>query len=378
MQQLLVYRSSAGSGKTYTLVKTYLTLLFKIPSDYGFKQILAITFTNKAAAEMKKRVLDALDKISKEEAQNNLAIQIAQENDFDINTIVHRARIISQKILHNYKDFNLLTIDKFTNKVIRSFSNELGISTNYHIVMEENEFIEDVVSEYIDEISKDEIQLEILENMIDHSINLGLKNNIEKQLNKLKNIILKSNGNFKNPMSFNEIQDFRKWVYNDLKTNEKQIKELGNSGLSLLNEFEIQDHWMSYNRIKSVLNTFEGLSILSFKDIEKWKDFLIRDQWFKKTLKKEEIGRINLVYDQIISIIEDIIKYSTLWLKLLEVHKMIIPFSMVQSLIGKINQEKTSQNSILISDFNDLVSSIIKEEPPGFIFEKIEVDLNIS
>ena len=195
-----------------------------------------------------------------------------------------------------------------------------------------------------------------------------MKNNIEKQLNKLKNIILKSNGNFKNPMSFNEIQDFRKWVYNDLKTNEKQIKELGNSGLSLLNEFEIQDHWMSYNRIKSVLNTFEGLSILSFKDIEKWKDFLLRDQWFKKTLKKEEIGRINLVYDQIISIIEDIIKYSTLWLKLLEVHKMIIPFSMVQSLIGKINQEKTSQNSILISDFNDLVSSIIKEEPPGFIF----------
>ncbi len=371
MQQLLVYRSSAGSGKTYTLVKTYLTLLFKIPSDYGFKQILAITFTNKAAAEMKKRVLDALDKISKEEAQNNLAIQIAEENDFDINTIVHRARIISQKILHNYKDFNLLTIDKFTNKVIRSFSNELGISTNYHIVLEENEFIEDVVSEYIDEISKDEIQLEILENMIDHSINLGLKNNIEKQLNKLKNIILKSNGNFKNPMSFNEIQDFRKWVYNDLKTKEKQIKELGNSGLSLLNEFEIQDHWMSYNRIKSVLNTFEGLSILNFKDIEKWKDFLQRDQWFKKTLKKEEIGRINLVYDKIISIIEDIIKYSTLWLKLLEVHKMIIPFSMVQSLIGKINQEKTSQNSILISDFNDLVSSIIKEEPPGFIFEKI-------
>ena len=120
-----------------------------------------------------------------------------------------------------------------------------------------------------------------------------------------------------------------------------------------------------------MLNTFEGLSILSFKDIEKWKDFLQRDQWFKKTLKKEEIGRINLVYDQIISIIEDIIKYSTLWLKLLEVHKMIIPFSMVQSLIVKINQEKTSQNSILISDFNDLVSSIIKEEPPGFIFEKI-------
>ena len=96
----------------------------------------------------------------------------------------------------------MLTIDKFTNKVIKSFSNELGISNNYNIVLEENDFIEEVVSEYIDEISKDDNQLEILENMIDHSINLGLKNNIEKQLNKLKNIILKSNGSLKKSNEF--------------------------------------------------------------------------------------------------------------------------------------------------------------------------------
>ena len=56
--------------------------------------------------------------------------------------------------------------------------------------------------------------------------------------------------------------------------------------------------------------------------------------------------------------------------KAIEVHKMLIPFSMVQSLMSKIIQEKTSQNAILISDFNDLVSDIIKLEPPGFIFEK--------
>ena len=371
MQQLLVYRSSAGSGKTYTLVKTYLTLLFKIPSDYGFKQILAITFTNKAAAEMKKRVLDALDKIAKEESQNKLAVEIAKENNFDIDEIVHRSRIISQKILHNFKDFNLLTIDKFTNKVIKSFSNELGISKNYNIILEENDFIEEVVSEYIDEISKDDNQLEILENMIDHSINLGLKNNIEKQLNKLKNIILKSNGNFKTPMSSNEIQDLRKWVYNELKIKKEQIKEWGKNGKSLLNEFEIQDGWMSYNRLLSVLNSYEGLSTLSFREIEKWKDYLIKDQWFKKTLKKEEIEKVHLIYSQIISIVENLIELSTIWLKLLEVHKMLIPFSMVQSLMSKIIQEKTSQNAILISDFNNLLSDIIKEEPPGFIFEKI-------
>ena len=79
--QLLVYRSSAGSGKTYSLVKTYLSLLFKIKSDYGFKQVLAITFTNKAADEMKKRVLDALDAIYLEGPQNKLALEISKENN---------------------------------------------------------------------------------------------------------------------------------------------------------------------------------------------------------------------------------------------------------------------------------------------------------
>ena len=83
-----------------------------------------------------------------------------------------------------------------------------------------------------------------------------------------------------------EIQDLRKWVYNELKTKKKQIKEWGKNGKCLLNEFEIQDGWMSYNRLLSVLNSYEGLSTLSFREIEKWKDFLIKDQWFKKTLKK--------------------------------------------------------------------------------------------
>jgi ATP-dependent exoDNAse (exonuclease V) beta subunit len=150
MQRLLVYRSSAGSGKTYTLVKTYLSLLFKIKSNFGFKQILAITFTNKAAEEMKKRVLTALDEISSEGKKNKLAIEISKENNFDIDQVVERSKVITQKILHNYKDFNLMTIDKFTNKVIRSFSKELGISNNYNIILEENEFLEDVISKYID------------------------------------------------------------------------------------------------------------------------------------------------------------------------------------------------------------------------------------
>jgi len=371
MQKLLVYRSSAGSGKTYTLVKTYLSLLFKIESNFGFKQILAITFTNKAAEEMKKRVLTALDEISNEGEKNKLAIEISTENNFDIALVVERSKLITHKILHNYKDFNLMTIDKFTNKVIRSFSKELGISNNYNIILEENEFLEDVISKYIDEVSKNKNQLDILEKMIDESIELGVNNNIERQLNKLKKIIFKSNSQFINPMTYDEIANLRSFVYYGLNVSDKKLKDAGELGLKILFDHKIPDAWFPYGRVKTIFNSIDQLSNLSHKDIEKWNSWLEKDQWFKKSLNKSELSQKNIIYDPIITQIKTIVKETSNRLKLLEVHKFLIPFSMVQSLIERINVEKYDQNSILISDFNDLVSDIIKNEPAGFIFEKI-------
>ena len=371
MQKLLVYRSSAGSGKTYTLVKTYLSLLFKIKSNFGFKQILAITFTNKAAEEMKKRVLTALDEITSEGKKNKLAIEISKENNFDIAQVVERSKVITQKILHNYKDFNLMTIDKFTNKVIRSFSNELGISNNYNIILEENEFLEDVISKYIDEVSKNKNQLDILEKMIEESIELGVNNNIERQLNKLKRIIFKSNSQFINPMNVEEIANLRSFVNEGLNNSEKKLKDACRLGQEILLDHQIPDEWLPYGRVKTIFNSIDQFSNLSYKDIEKWNSWLEKDQWFKKSLTKSELATVNIIYDSIITQIKTIVKETSFRLKLIEVHKFLVPFSMVQTLIERINIEKSAQNSILISDFNDLVSDIIKNEPAGFIFEKI-------
>ena len=61
---LKVYRSSAGSGKTFTLVKEYLKIVFLSGNSFSFKEILAITFTNKAANEMKNRIVEALERLS--------------------------------------------------------------------------------------------------------------------------------------------------------------------------------------------------------------------------------------------------------------------------------------------------------------------------
>ena len=80
----------------------------------------------------------------------------------------------------------------------------------------------------------------------------------------------------------------------------------------------------------------------------------------QKSLRKSELATVNIIYDSIITQIKTIVKETSCRLKLIEVHKFLVPFSMVQTLIERINVEKSTQNSILISDFNDLVSDIIK------------------
>ena len=95
-----VYNASAGSGKTFILVKEYLKVLLNSNDIFHFQKILAITFTNKAAAEMKARVLDSLEAFSKGEKSDLFTI-ISKEISIDKSTIQERSKKILKVILQN-------------------------------------------------------------------------------------------------------------------------------------------------------------------------------------------------------------------------------------------------------------------------------------
>ena len=65
-----IYNASAGSGKTFTLVKEYLAIILTAQKNDAYRNILAITFTNKAVGEMKKRIVDSLHAFAKEDTDN--------------------------------------------------------------------------------------------------------------------------------------------------------------------------------------------------------------------------------------------------------------------------------------------------------------------
>ncbi|GGB80998.1 UvrD-helicase domain-containing protein [Dyadobacter sediminis] len=137
-----VYSSSAGSGKTYTLTKEYLKLALHSNSETYFRHILAVTFTNAAANEMKDRILLMLrtfaGSFDTDVPPHPMLKEVVTEMYPDAihdpalfsgacQLIAGRAHQVFRQILHRYSDFSVMTIDKFTQRLISSFTDELGI-----------------------------------------------------------------------------------------------------------------------------------------------------------------------------------------------------------------------------------------------------------
>ena len=151
-----IYRSSAGSGKTYTLSLNFIALALKGDKysyeDY-YRKILAITFTNKAASEMKHRVLQYLDILSKKKDVDHILDWLKNDTNFDQDTIFQRSKVIHQHILHNYADLGISTIDKFTYKIVRTFASDLGIANNFDIEMDNYKIIQPAVALLLSKMS---------------------------------------------------------------------------------------------------------------------------------------------------------------------------------------------------------------------------------
>jgi len=128
-----VYNASAGSGKTFTLVKEYLKIILQSSDIFSFQKILAVTFTNKAAGEMKERVMKNLLAFS-EGTETDMSQLLIQETGLAPVVLKERSVRILDAILKNYSAFSITTIDSFTHKIIKNFAFDLGLTLNFEVV----------------------------------------------------------------------------------------------------------------------------------------------------------------------------------------------------------------------------------------------------
>ena len=160
-----IYNASAGSGKTYTLVKDYLKIVLTSSAYLPHRHVLAITFTNKAVDEMKNRIIDALLRFSSPkilETKDDLFSDLVKELDTTPKFIHQKSKQLIQKILHNYGGFDVSTIDKFNQRLIRTFAYDLHLPVNFEVELDTDMLLQKAVDQVISKTGKEEALTRVL------------------------------------------------------------------------------------------------------------------------------------------------------------------------------------------------------------------------
>ena len=145
---LTVYKASAGSGKTFRLAVQYITMLVNDPEDY--RHILAVTFTNKATAEMKQRILSQLYGIGHSLKNSESYYQeVKKAVTYNEQTIRHKALVALDMILQDYGRFRIETIDSFFQTVLRGLARELHIGANLTLELDTDLVIDEAVDSFL-------------------------------------------------------------------------------------------------------------------------------------------------------------------------------------------------------------------------------------
>lgn len=138
-----ILRASAGSGKTFSLVRVFLALCLRERDPRYFRHILAITFTNKAANEMKDRVLKAMREAGRGEGAHLDVLEA--ELGLSCNELRKRANLVYEEMMTNYGLLSIMTIDKFVNRLVRSFSREMALDSEFRILLNQDDLIREGV-----------------------------------------------------------------------------------------------------------------------------------------------------------------------------------------------------------------------------------------
>ena len=256
-----IYNASAGSGKTFTLVKEYLKIVLISDDIFIFQKILAVTFTNKAASEMKQRILNSLKDFS-EAKQPPLFLLLQKETGLEPHTIQKKSTVVLQLILENYGAFHITTIDSFTFKIIKSFSFDLGLSQNFEVEMNAQELLDKAVEVLISKVG---VTNELTKLLVEYSIDKSDDDkswDISLDLLEFSKILLKEEDVFHfRKLSDKTLHDFKSLQIKLAKHRKDllaRMKSIGEQALQIISnkhlEFTVFNRSMLSNHFLSLVN----------------------------------------------------------------------------------------------------------------------------
>lgn len=382
MGELLIYKASAGSGKTFTLAVEYIKLLIQNPRAY--RRILAVTFTNKATAEMKERILSQLYGIwTNDPASEPYLQQVGEAIGWQEEKIRQAAGVALRSMIHDYSHFRVETIDSFFQSVMRNLARELELSPNLNVELNNDEVLSDAVDSMIEKLQPSSPILAWLLDYINEKIANDKRWNVSDEIKKFgKNIFDEGyiekgttlRERLKNP---DTIKNYRQKLH-AMQTNALQEME------SFANQFEEE---LSGNGLapEDLKGGARGIGSY-FRKLKRGDlDNTVRNKTTEKCLSNEQewATKTSPNYQKIVSLASSKLipllekaetargknnyTVNSCRLSLQHLNKLQLLASIDEE-VRVLNREN---NRFLLSDTNTLLHQLIQDDDPSFVFEKI-------
>lgn len=390
MSEYKIFSSSAGSGKTFTLTREYLRLLLGQDEKSYFKHILAITFTNDAALEMKTRVLATLRHLAMphDPEASKSAIQKQQLLDIlkiDEILLQKRAYAVFHQIIQDYADFNIRTIDSFTNQLSQTFALDLNIPYNYEIIFDNDKYIEQAIFEVFQKIGtlEGKFLTEVVQDFAMEKLDEGKSwQNLIPDLVKFvgdsigdKNYrLVKKNEGLENE----DIFKIKKETSSYLKATENRIRKIGKEANSLITSVGLntKSFTSGTSGVANVFNKAENDPPVIFEE----RTFGARtyaaindDKWY--TQKSPDAKTIDGIKDQLRAFIEELIEIGThkadKYLTLKAVYSSLHYLTLQSTVIKAYHKILHENNFANLSDINQRITEVVSKEPVPYIFERL-------
>ncbi|WP_308278746.1 UvrD-helicase domain-containing protein, partial [Prevotella sp.] len=392
--ELLVYKASAGSGKTFTLAVEYIKLLMLNPRAY--RQILAVTFTNKATAEMKERILTQLYGIWKEDPASDAYLKRIKEDlakkpetaSLSDRELRQRAGMALQYMLHDYSRFRVETIDSFFQSVMRNLARELELSPNLNIELNNAEVLSDAVDSMIEKLTPSSPVLAWLLDYINERIADDKRWNVSNEVKSFgRNIFDESY------IERGEGLRFKLRSPETIKLYRDVLREMETDALEQMKGFydqfegELEGHALVPEDLKGgargIGSYFRKLrdGRLADKDVlnATLQNCLVdAKNWATKTSsRKDEI--IRLAETSLIPLLQDAERFRPQKNRTINSCRLSLQHLNKLQLLNHIDEEvrtlNREHNRFLLSDTNALLHKLVHEGDSSFVFEKIGANI---
>lgn len=367
-----IYDASAGSGKTYTLVREYLKIILSSPKNDAYRNILAITFTNKAVHEMKSRIVGSLSEFTKDTPSAkamDLMEDLSRETGLSIIKIKTKSQNIIKHLIHNYAAFDISTIDKFTHKVIRAFAHDLNLPMTFEVTLDTENLLVEAVDAIIAQAGQDETLTKLLIDFTMEKTDDDKSWDVSREILETGRLVLNENNR-------NEISHFHDTSIEEFVAIKKKMsvlcgdleKENADYALELLSLIEKNGIDLKSFSRGTFPNHLESIRDGKFnprnKTFHEFDDIAINKTAKDRTLIENIIPELLQSLDKVYKNFEKRDFYKAFL-------KNITPLSLLNTVSNELAKIQSEQNILSISEFNAIIHREIQNQPAPFIYERL-------